>query len=194
MKPLLFSLILLALPAPAQESVVVERGPHHQVHESVRTYQGARGVIHYKTNYITELADNLCYITPQGNWETTKQEFEVFQDGFTAHLGPMKVTLNANLNVLDAIDVTFSDGQRFQAAPAFLALRDGAGQSVLIAAVQDCVGRLIAPGVMRGVPSGSRCSPWAGIRWSSLHRRNSIRPSFLPSSVPLSFLPSASWA
>ncbi|MBI1840363.1 MAG: hypothetical protein HYR88_05865 [Verrucomicrobia bacterium] len=60
----------------------------------------------------------------------------------------MTLFLNENLNVMNALDITATDGAHFEVSPAFVALRDATGQSVLLAAVQDSVGHLIAPNVV----------------------------------------------
>lgn len=149
MKYAAFLFILIGVAAVhAQEVQVLERGPHHQVIERLDAWVDVKGTTHYRTNRVTELADGLCYPTEQG-WELTQQAFTAVEDGFLAVQGAMKVFLQPNLNVENAVHVVSVDGQHFECSPVFVALRDGQGQSVVVAAVQDAQGRLVAPNVVQ---------------------------------------------
>ena len=145
------ALLLLAIgvsAACAQELQVLERGAHHQVIQRVQSWQDPGGVTRFRTNQVTELADDLCYPTTQG-WELTQQSFVPVEGGFLANQGPLKVFLHSNLNLENAVEVLSVDGKVFECSPVFVALRDGTGQSVLVAAVQDAQGRLVAPNVVQ---------------------------------------------
>lgn len=147
MKTTCLILLSLAFSVGAQELQVVERGPHHQVLKRITSWVGPNGTTYYRTNRFTELANGLCYLPegPNAQWELTREEFQAFENGFVANQAPMRVILSANVNAPNAIDAITSDGQRFEISPFILAMRDGTGQSVLIAQIQDSGGRLIAP-------------------------------------------------
>jgi hypothetical protein len=147
MKSAFLLLVAIALPCAAQELQVLERGPHHQVLQRVKSFVDQSGATRYRTNRFTELADGLCYLPdgPNATWELSREEFQVFENGFVGNQGPLKVTLSADINRANAIDVVTEDGQHFEISPVFLALRDGTGQSVVVSEIQNAQGRLIAP-------------------------------------------------
>ena len=140
--------LLLSVPfADAEELQILERGPHHQVVKKIQSWVDGSGQTRYRTNRFTELANGLCYQTegPNKAWELSREEFQVFENGFVANQGPLKVTLSANINVANAIDVRTPDGQHFEISPVFIGMRDGTGQSVVVSEIQPARGQLIAP-------------------------------------------------
>lgn len=151
MKHLLLTLAVVAsLEGAAQEVQILSRGPHHQVVQRVSGWLDQNGKQQFSTNRFTELANGLCYLPegPNAQWELTREEFQEFEQGFVANAGPMRVVLAANVNTANTIDVGTSDGKRFEISPLFIAMRDGAGRSVLVSEIQDSVGQLIAPNIV----------------------------------------------
>ncbi|MBL9168588.1 MAG: hypothetical protein JNN07_12665 [Verrucomicrobiales bacterium] len=150
MKSAFLLLVAVVLSSTAQELQVVERGPHHQVLNRITSFLDENGKAFQRTNRITELANSLCFLPdgPDAQWELTREEFQVFENGFVADQGPMRLILAGNVNTANAIDLVTSDGKRFEISPVLLAMRDGTGQSVLISEIQDSQGQLIAPNVV----------------------------------------------
>jgi hypothetical protein len=150
MKSAFLLLAVAVLSSTAQELQVVDRGPHHQVLNRITSFLDENGKTFQRTNRITELANSLCFLPdgPDAQWQLTREEFQVFENGFVADQGPMRLILAANVNTANAIDLVTSDGKRFEISPVLLAMRDGTGQSVLISEIQDSQGQLIAPNVV----------------------------------------------
>jgi hypothetical protein len=124
---------------------VVERGPHHRIWQWTTVEQWPGGQRIERTHRVVELATGLHYWTGDG-WAESRELIEPFPQGAVARFGPHRVIFAANLNSPGAIDLETPDGQRLTSHLLGLAYTDTAtGRSVLIAEVQDCLGRVVPP-------------------------------------------------
>ena len=123
--------------------VVVERGPHHRVWQSVMSELGPLGETMWSTNSYVELQTGACY-QENGQWVDASDEIEIFPEGAVARHTQHKVVFASNLNSVGAIDLLTPDGKRMRSTPVGLAYYDAAsGQSVWIAGVKDCRGSVL---------------------------------------------------
>jgi hypothetical protein len=141
---------LLAVSMVAQDQgtspyVVVERGDHHRLWQSVTTVTDARGKLHYRTNSYTELETGMHY-QKDGQWLESKEEVELTAQGAIARHGRHQVIFAANCNSPVAIDMLTPDGKRFQSRVLGLAYFDSAsGKMAWIAQLKDSVGQVLPP-------------------------------------------------
>ena len=144
------SALLLSLScaaAQAEETQVLERGPHRQIVLHTGSVTEPDGSSHVVTNQFTQLANCLSYFDGQ-QWQLANDRFQAFENGFACNETQSRVILSANLNVANAVDVTTVDGQRFELSPIFLAMRDATGNGVLVGEIQDSIGQQIAPNLV----------------------------------------------
>jgi hypothetical protein len=123
---------------------VSERGPHHRVWQKVTREVDDRGQTVLRTNagYL-ELAAGLHFKNAKGEWVETKEEFELLPGKAMARQGQHKVTLNYNLNTLGSAEIEMPDGRKLRSHVLGLSYLDvRTGESVLIAAVKDCAGKV----------------------------------------------------
>ena len=142
--------LILSLKSMAQtpQPVVVERGPHHQTVQTVRQFVDDLGRTVTETNSFVQLTPGLHWFDRRTEgWEETKEEFEIAPNGRAlARSGQHQVVLSPNIATRGAVDLTTSDGKRFQSHVFGISYFDpSSGQSVLIAEVKDSIGELVAP-------------------------------------------------
>lgn len=131
-----------ALPAPTPYHLVGQ-GPNHNVWQRETFERGPDGAIHTHVQKYTEVASGLNFWN--GAWAPSAELIEPFTGGAVAKQGPCQVIFANNLNSPGAIDHLTPQGQRLRSSVLGLAYRDQAtGQTVMIAAVQDSTGQLIA--------------------------------------------------
>ncbi len=137
------TLLISALTLHGQTAVVVERGPHHRVWESVMSELGPSGETLWSTNSYVELQTGACY-QENGQWVDANDEIEIHPDGAIAQHTQHKVIFAPNLKTLGAIDLLTPDGKRMRSSPVGLAYYDAAsGQSVWIGGVKESQGAVL---------------------------------------------------
>jgi F5/8 type C domain-containing protein len=137
--------------AQVPETTVVERGPHHQVWQTVTIETDEVGNPISSTNVFVELATGLSYLNPTtSQWEESEAKFQVTADGHAvAAKGQHQVIIAQNINSGGSVDLFLPDGQRLLSNPMGLSFYDtSSGQSILLGEVKDCVGELVSPNVM----------------------------------------------
>ena len=123
--------------------VVVERGPHHRVWQSVSSESGPSGETLWSTNSYVELETGACY-QENGQWVDASEGIEIHPDGAIAQHTQHKVIFAPNLKTLGAIDLLTPDGKRMRSSPVGLAYYDAAsGQSVWIGGVKESQGAVL---------------------------------------------------
>jgi hypothetical protein len=131
---------------PVETQQITARGPHSQTVRNLVPYQDTKGNWQTRTNTFEQVESGLNYFSEKGVWEPASVEITGTQDGATAWQGQHKVSFADNLNVADAIQQRLPDGQLLTSHAYGLGYYDTAtGQSVLIAAVQDCGAWLYPP-------------------------------------------------
>jgi len=127
---------------------VVAGGPHERVWQSVSV--DANGMTN-RHSYI-ELATGLNFWNPATRkWEESQEEFQITADGYAiATNGQHNLIVSPDIaSPGGAIDYLGPDGQRLVSNPMGLGFRDTtSGETVLIAEVTNCVGRLAGPNVI----------------------------------------------
>lgn len=126
---------------------LITREADNNTWQSVRTVTDSRtGREFQRTNTIQEIASGLNYLDGQGSWQPSSEVIEIFAGGARAIQGQTKVTFPANLNVQEALNVTFKNGEHFVTTPLGISYTDLAtGQSIWLAEIQDCQGQIHAP-------------------------------------------------
>jgi RHS repeat-associated protein len=126
-------------------SSIVERGPHHSVHQRTISRISPEGRTYLVTNSFVELASGLNFWNgDQGRWEPSREIIEVFQDAAVARQGAHKVVWAANLNSPGAVDLETSDGKRFRSHLLGIVFTDArSGRSILIAEPKDSIGEVV---------------------------------------------------
>ncbi|MFM7216295.1 MAG: hypothetical protein ACKO3H_15600 [Verrucomicrobiota bacterium] len=139
--------LFLLPPCRAQsEHYIRERGPHHQVVESVVSWVDELGNTLTETNSYVQLETGLNYWNESGQWEESRAEFELIPGAAIAWKGQHKVSLAANLNMAGAVQMRLPDGGLMSSHVYGLAYFDmKSGQSVLVAEVKDSQGLLVSP-------------------------------------------------
>lgn len=123
----------------------LERGPHHQVLQTITEYSDLTGRLVAQTNAITVLATGLSYFQ-DGQWRETVEEIELFDQGAVARQGSHRVLWSPNATSDEGVDVLTADGQRFRSQVLGLSYYDAAsGASVLIAELKASQAELSAP-------------------------------------------------
>ena len=139
--------VLLSQTAQSFPPIVVERGPHHQVVQSVTLTRDEQGLLATLTNSFAQLTPGLNWFNPQTQaYEETQEKFEITRDGYAvAQRGPHKLILAPNVATSGAVDLLTSDGQRFRSHVFGISyFNPVTGQSELIAEVKDTIGELVA--------------------------------------------------
>ncbi|HAB16764.1 MAG TPA: hypothetical protein DCE44_09975, partial [Verrucomicrobiales bacterium] len=156
---LFFLLISFAAPAwlhaaeqPTAKSevvpIVVERGPHHRVEETVETIVDELGQTQWLTNRYTVISPGSHYLV-DGEWRETVAAFEPVLGGWIARQGPHHVALAEDLEVAGAVEVVSAEGVRLRSTPVQLVLQDRAsGETVLLGELQSAKGEQVENGTV----------------------------------------------
>lgn len=134
----------------------LERGPHHQVLDTIAEYRDAAGQVITRTNSVTALASGLFY-QRDGQWVRSSETIEVLADAAVARHGPHQAIFPLDLAAGEPVDLLTSDGQRFRSHVLGLSYFDArSGKSVWLAELQSCQLELLAPNrvVYRGALAG----------------------------------------
>lgn len=122
---------------------VVERGPHHRVWQRVVYEPTPFGTRVPRVHQYNELATGMHFRSATGEWVESKEEFELMPGKAVARQGQHSVSLNYNLNSAGAVEMQTPDGKLLRSHVLGFSYYDTAsGQSVLIAEVKDCEGRV----------------------------------------------------
>lgn len=139
-----------AVAATVFEPMIVERGQHHRVWETITVETDENGEERVIKGGFTELATGLHYLS-DGQWQESVVAFEIGPNGHAiASKGQHLVILAPDINSGGSVDLLLPDGvQRLRSNPMGLSYFDTAsGQSVLLAEVTNTVGTLIEPNVV----------------------------------------------
>jgi hypothetical protein len=139
---LCFLATTLLFPAAAQQNQIIERGPHHRVHQVTKGIQTPFG-LRTETNRIVELQGGLHRWTDQG-WMETHPRIELFEGGAVVRNLQYGLIVAPNLATPNALDLSLPDGARVQGHLLGIMLSDG-NRSALIAEVKDCAGVIGGP-------------------------------------------------
>lgn len=124
-------------------AVVIERGPHHRVWQSVVTDIGLDGESYWRTNSYVELQIGVS-VLEGGVWTDANDVIELHPEGAVAQHTQHKVIFAPNLNTKNAIDLLTPDGKRMQSSPIGLAYFDPvSGKSAWIGGVQNSQGAIL---------------------------------------------------
>ena len=137
--------------AQAQPWRVAAQDMHSRRWESILVITNPlSGQVEQRRAQIAELSSGMNYRDEQGQWQPTREEFQIQPDGSAvAAAGPHKVTIARNLNADTAVDMTTSDGVRLRSGPLAVGYYDPVdGANVILATIRDCSGRLAAPNVI----------------------------------------------
>src|SRR5262245_54062293 len=130
------------------EPAISERGPHHRVWERISTVTLPNGQELERKSSYTELGTGMHY-WKEGQWQESQARFRVFPGGAVANEGPFQLIIGTDIAAEGAVDLLTPDGKRFLSSPRWLVYHDlDTGQSVMIAAVKSCVGRLFETNVI----------------------------------------------
>jgi hypothetical protein len=125
--------------------VVVARGQHHRVVESVRQVATKLGQSVLVTNRYTVVRNGMNFKDSAGNWVESRPVVCSFPNGIVCTGATYRVILNANLNTFGAVDLETSDQKRLVLHPLGIGFYDPeSGRSVLLAQVTDCAARLVS--------------------------------------------------
>lgn len=134
----------------------LERGPHHQVVETISEFRHATGRVTRQTNRVHVLASGLFY-RHDGKWVRSSETLELTTDGAVARHGPHTVTLPHDLAGDAPVEMLTSDRKRFRSRLLGLTYLDPAsGSRVWLARTQPCRLELAAPNraIYRGALAG----------------------------------------
>lgn len=136
---ILFLTASLALFAKADD-VVVEKGPHHDVHEVVVT-EGEGENARIITNRFSVLQTGLNYLE-SNTWKSATTTIDLADSGAKFERGPYKVKFGANYNA-GPLELTLTDGRVLKVQTLGLALTDASsGESFWLAEARDTDGFL----------------------------------------------------
>jgi hypothetical protein len=128
-----------------QPGLEVERGPHHQVLQTVSRYQQPDGQVLLETNTITVLATGLFH-EQDGRLVASSEDLEEVPGGIVGRRGPHQAIFPLELTDPAGVDVLSADKQRFRSRVIGLSYYDaGSGRSVLLAEPQASRAELLAP-------------------------------------------------
>lgn len=128
--------------------VVLERGPHHRVVQSLSSYINEFGERIQQTGQYTEIANGLHYFA-NGQWHETQELIEPSPQGAVALHGPYQVIFSQNLNTAGAIDMLMPDGKRLTGGVLAISATDAAtGETIILGEVQDSIGEILPPNQM----------------------------------------------
>jgi RHS repeat-associated protein len=129
----------------ALEPVVIERGPHHRVWQTVTEYENQDGGTLYTTNSYVELATGLHYLE-NGEWVDANEQIEVENGRAIARRGQHRASFARNLNSKGAVELITPEGKRFRSHILGLAYTDSQTlQTVLIAELKNSQGVIVHP-------------------------------------------------
>jgi len=139
----------LAAGAEPLAPLVLARGPHHRVVQTVAPQPQADGTTYYTTNTYTEIANGMHFMDATGNWIESKEEIEIINGVGVARQGQHRVIFAASASDVPAIDMQMPDGNRLQSRVAGISYLDrGSGQSAWVALVHDAAGQVQPPNVV----------------------------------------------
>src|SRR5437868_11128076 len=72
-------------PAPAADSQIVEKGPHHRVWSRTVQDRAPDGKLISRVSQVTELASGMHRLTEQGEWVTASDELTLVDGGAAAN-------------------------------------------------------------------------------------------------------------
>jgi hypothetical protein len=131
----------LAQDAGQNNYLAASRSPHETVWQRVEWLTNQLGEALPRTREFVELATGLNHANEAtGQYDPSREEWEVFPEGIVARFGQHKVILAHNLNLASAVDVLLPDGvTRLIPSPVSLGFYDPVdGKQVVIAEVKDC--------------------------------------------------------
>ncbi len=127
---------------------VSARDYHSQVWtaDTTATDPATGQMIHGQRSFV-ELASGLNYLDDNGQWQTTREEFQIMPTGEAlARFGPHQLVVGPNLNAPDAVDFLTSDGVRLRSGPIGVGYYDPVnGNGLILGTVRDTPGVLTAP-------------------------------------------------
>src|SRR5688572_11081657 len=94
----------------ATQTMLVERGPHHDTHESVaQIVQDGKTIL--RTNRYSVLQPGLNYLDNDGSYKPSSAQIDLAQVGAEYKRGPFKVKFAPNHNdPVASVDITLPDG------------------------------------------------------------------------------------
>jgi RHS repeat-associated protein len=125
----------------------VEQGAHHKIWERTEMEIGPNGEQRPHIRRYTELATGLSrWDSTQAKWVDSEERIESVSGGAVARLGAHRVSWANDLSATGAVLVEAADGKQFNSSIIGLAYWDtSTGQSVLLAEVKSCQGKIVAP-------------------------------------------------
>ncbi|HAB17654.1 MAG TPA: hypothetical protein PLX89_04110 [Verrucomicrobiota bacterium] len=168
---------------PTEFVAITRRGLHDQTVSIVRQI-GIGADRRFETNSYVQLETGLNYFTPEGRLVPSEPVFELVHGAAVAWKGQHKVSVAANLNSADAVQLRLPDNQLLTSHVYGLAYVDTAsGQSVLLGQVQDCSGfqvadhQILFPDAFTGILADVRYSvSKAGFEQDVILREQPPRP------------------
>lgn len=139
--------MMLTVLVPAMAQTVVERGPHHNILQTIETEE-IDGQTVTRTNEITQLGTGINYWDEQQSiWTPSSNEIELLESGATYRKGQFKLLFAANVNDANGNLEWFpTPNERVVVQTIGLAMREVAtGNAVFIAQIKDTQGFLTAP-------------------------------------------------
>jgi hypothetical protein len=123
---------------------ITSREAHSRTWEKTVWEPDPSGNLVPRTRQYVELASGLHFRNPTtGQWEESREEWELLPGKAVARRGQHKASLNYSLNSAGAVELETPGGQVLRSHPLCLSYFDSAsGQSVRIADVKDCVGKV----------------------------------------------------
>jgi hypothetical protein len=132
-----------------EDYAVVSRGPNHAIRERTVYEPGSSGRrLVPRVHHVTELASGLNHLNDRGEWEPSRDDFEITSEGYAvARHCQHKLLVAPNLNSpRGVLDCQAPDGARIRTAVLGLLLFDPtSGRTVQVASVKDCPGQQTAP-------------------------------------------------
>jgi hypothetical protein len=125
---------------------ITERDFHSQTWgTSLSWVDPASGKTFTRKGRFVELATGLNFRDERGQWQPTREEFQVAPNGTAvARFGPHQLIVAPNVNDW-VVDFLSSDGQRFRAGPVAIGYFDPlGGTNVILARIRDTTGQLTA--------------------------------------------------
>src|SRR5688572_16723889 len=138
---------LPALQSTAPTWQVTARDRDSQVWEGVSTVTVPGRGVRARAHRFVELATGLNYRDADGNWHSTREEFELSPDGrAVARFGPHQLIVGNNINSATAIDFLGEDGSRFQSGPLAVGYYDALlGKNIILGTIRDTAGVITGP-------------------------------------------------
>ncbi len=152
---------------PADQTLVLERGPHHRQERFIQHLPQPDGKLLTITNDYTVLGAGMHYLE-NGRWLESQPDWEEFKDGFVARHTAHRGILSRQLFQSGAVDVVDPDGVRIRATPSMLVFRDReTGDAVELARIIPTEGRLASPTTVIYPAAFDRLNADVVIKWSN---------------------------